>query len=439
MKDINEFDFNLIDMIPNAKRKSLKIIPVYKKEKFIYCVGDFNEKEEIKYLNYLYGNEIKELKSDENIFNLLKDNIELDINEIEEEKIIIEKAIEKNGSDIHFEPHENYVKVRVRINGELITFYKMRSNKYKEVISRIKIKSNMDMTEKRFPQDGKFVFENNELKYSIRTSTIPTVYGEKLALRILYKNNNYNLEKLGLNKDQLDRLKEIIKVNRGMVLINGPTGSGKSTSLYTILDKIKCENLNITTIEDPVEITIENINQISLDRKAGLGFAEGLRSILRQDPDVIMIGEIRDEETAQIAVRAAITGHKVYSTIHTKSSKEVFTRLEEMGVKKYLINDAIVGLISQRLVKTICPNCRKEVDIEINGISTSVYEENGCKECNYTGIKGRSLVSAVHFVKEGIKFEEFSNGQMKERVNDLLRNGVIGRKEYTRFLEGEDF
>lgn len=231
----------------------------------------------------------------------------------------------------------------------------------KKLLSKIKVCGNMDITEKRRPQDGKSLIKVNGKNYDLRLSTIPIIYGEKLVIRILYGEIfNYNISSLNLNVNQMKKLKKIIALKNGLVIINGPTGSGKSSSLYCILKEINKKDINITTLEDPVEVIIKGVNQVSLNRKANITFATGLRSILRQDPDVLMIGEIRDEETANMAVTASLTGHKVYSTIHTKTPQEVYFRLEDMGVKQYLIKDSLIGIVSQRLIRVFCDNCKKE-------------------------------------------------------------------------------
>ncbi|WP_238480389.1 GspE/PulE family protein [Clostridium chrysemydis] len=439
MNQINLLDLDIINKLPKNKIKDLKLYPVYAESNSIFCVGNLNT-DDTNYLKFLYNKEIILKKCGSNELEKIKDSILLNETVYKIEEQIIEKAISLKSSDIHFEPFQDSIKVRFRINGDLITFFKIRNDKYKEMLSRIKIKGNMDMTEKRLPQDGKFKYDFTDITYSIRVSTLPLVYGEKIVLRILYKNYNYTIEGLNLEEKQNENLYKIINSKRGIVLVNGPTGSGKSSTLYTILESIKDTNTNITTIEDPVEVLIENINQISLDRKAGLNFSNGLRSILRQDPDILMVGEIRDEETAKIAVRAAITGHKVYTTIHTKSSKEVYYRLEEMGVEKYLIKDAIIGLISQRLIKVLCNNCKVKQRIAFQNRDMEVYASKGCESCNFTGNSGRKLISAVHYIDYFMteeKLNELSNKQMVDMVLTLLKKGEISIEIYEDFIKGE--
>lgn len=303
----------------------------------------------------------------------------------------------------------------------------------------------MDITEKRRPQDGKSLIKVNGKNYDLRLSTIPIIYGEKLVIRILYGEIfNYNIDSLNLNTNQIKKLKKILGLKNGLVIINGPTGSGKSSSLYCILKEINKKDINITTLEDPVEVIIKGINQVSLNRKANITFATGLRSILRQDPDVLMIGEIRDEETANMAVTASLTGHKVYSTIHTKTPQEVYFRLEDMGVKQYLIKDSLIGIISQRLIRVLCDNCKREdIKFYFKGKEVINYKSIGCSNCNYTGYKGRKVVSSVIFIDKEIKknisniFQEIrglNNEEMIDNLNDLLTDGKISVTDYNNFI-----
>ena len=362
------------------------------------------------------------------------------------EDVLIFNAIKDKASDIHLEPQKNCVYVRYRVNGTLVLVHKIDTNEYITLASKLKLKANMDITEKRRPQDGKIMIEYNGTKYDLRVSSIPVVYGEKLVIRILYCDNfDYKLEDLGFSEEQIKRIRKIIALNNGLVLINGPTGSGKSTTLFTMLKEIDSKALNVTTLEDPVEIVMQNINQMSLNNKLEIDFSTGLKSILRQDPDVIMVGEIRDEETANMAVRASITGHKVYSTIHCKSAREVYLRLENMGIKSYLLSDALVGIISQRLIKTLCDKC-KTIDYENQVNEKITYKKCGCKDCNYSGYGGRQIVSAVYYLHEenNKTIEELhednnylSNKNMKLDLEKLLLQGKISNSDYLEFIEGE--
>jgi len=397
------------------------------------------------YLRFIYNREVNVVEIKERNYELLK-NIVFGEDNRDLQDVLIFNAVDKKASDIHIEPQRNCVYVRYRINGTLVLVHKIDSNEYISLASKIKIKANMDITEKRRPQDGKIIVDYNNLKYDLRVSSIPVIYGEKLVIRILYCDNfSYKLEDLGFSEDQIKIIRKIISLKNGLILTCGPTGSGKSTTLYTILKEIDSKSQNITTLEDPVEIVMPNINQMSLNKKMNIDFSNGLRSILRQDPDVIMIGEIRDEETANMAVRASITGHKVYSTIHCKSAREAYIRLENMGIKPYLISDALVGIISQRLVKTLCDEC-KEVDHDNSTSDKLVYKKCGCKACNYSGYSGRKIVSAVYFLQEEEKKKEddlyldanyLSNINMKYDLERLLFQGKISQIDFEEFIEGE--
>ncbi|MCE5221423.1 MAG: GspE/PulE family protein [Clostridium sp.] len=398
-----------------------------------------------EYLRFIYNKDIVIKEIEEKNYENLK-NIIFGMEDRTLEDVLIFNAIKDKVSDIHLEPQKNCVYVRYRINGTLVLVHKIDSSEYITLASKIKLKANMDITEKRRPQDGKIMIEYNEAKYDLRVSSIPLVYGEKLVIRILYCDNfDYNLEDLGFSEEQIKLIRKIISLNNGLVLVNGPTGSGKSTTLYTMLKEIDSKSLNVTTVEDPVEIVMQNINQMSLNKKLGITFSNGLKSILRQDPDVIMIGEIRDEETANMSVRASITGHKVYSTIHCKSAREVYIRLENMGIKPYLLSDALVGIISQRLIKTLCDKC-KEIDYGNSLNERIIYKKCGCKACNFSGYAGRQIVSAVYFLQDENKknIEELhednnylSNKNMKYDLEKLLVQGKISNSDYLEFIEGE--
>lgn len=396
-------------------------------------------------MQFIYNKNIIINEIEESNYDNLK-NIIFGMEDRTLEEVLIFNAIKDNASDIHLEPQKNCVCVRYRVNGTLVLVHKIDIGEYITLASKIKLKANMDITEKRRPQDGKLMLEYNGVKYDLRVSSIPVVYGEKLVIRVLYCDNfDYKLEDLGFSGEQIKRIRKIIALNNGLVLVNGPTGSGKSTTLFTMLKEIDSKALNVTTLEDPVEIVMPNINQMSLNNKLEIDFSTGLKSILRQDPDVIMVGEIRDEDTANMAVRASITGHKVYSTIHCKSAREVYLRLENMGIKPYLLSDALVGIISQRLIKTLCNKC-KEIDYENSLSEKIIYKKCGCKDCNYTGYGGRQIVSAVYYLHEenNKTIDELhednnylSNKNMKLDLEKLLLQGKISNSDYLEFIEGE--
>ena len=263
---------------------------------------------------------------------------------------LFKNSVEMRASDIHIEPYEKEIRIRYRIDGELTTINTLGIESLAPLITRIKILANLNIAEKRIPQDGRIITKFGNTEVDLRVSILPTVNGEKVVIRILNRSSyKVGKDRLGLSEENLRKLNNIISNPHGIVLVTGPTGSGKSTTLYTILSELNSSNVNIVTVEDPVEYTLDGINQVNVNKKAGLSFASGLRSILRQDPDIIMIGEIRDEETAQIAIKATITGHLVLSTLHTNDAPSSITRLVDMGVEPYLVASSVVGVMAQRL------------------------------------------------------------------------------------------
>lgn len=314
---------------------------------------------------------------------------------------VILKAYAEGASDIHFEPFEKKFNIRLRIDGQLIDYLELESAIAGTVTARIKILSDLDIAEKRMPQDGHFKLRISGKDVNIRVSTIPTVYGEKIALRFLSQTAEIDYPgQYGMNDENYKKISKILTIPHGVVYITGPTGSGKTTTLYMIIEKMADRLINISTIEDPVEKNIPRINQIQVNNLAGLTFENGLRALLRQDPDVILVGETRDEETAAIAVSAAITGHLVMSTIHTNDAVSTIVRLIDMGIENYMIANSLAGVVAQRLVKKICPHCRVETEpteIEKNlvpGIQKSC-KGLGCHNCSDTGYKGRIAVHEI--------------------------------------------
>ena len=328
--------------------------------------------------------------------------------------LIISRAIESRASDIHIEPFERELKVRYRIDGILYDVESPPKRLKAATISRIKIMAKLNIAERRLPQDGRIKMKVLGKDVDLRVSTLPTMYGESVVMRILDKSNTqiYYLEKLGFASDMFRQFEELIHRPHGVVLVTGPTGSGKTTTLYGALTKINLPDKKIITIEDPVEYQINGINQIHVNPKIGLTFATGLRSIVRQDPDVIMVGEMRDLETAEIGIRAALTGHLVFSTLHTNDAPSAIARLVDMGAEDYLLSSSIVGVMAQRLVRVICPNCREAVpaqsevlrDAGYGGIEvSSFYEGRGCKECSETGFKGRLGIFELMVMNEELR------------------------------------
>ncbi|MEJ5358061.1 MAG: ATPase, T2SS/T4P/T4SS family [Desulfobacterales bacterium] len=318
---------------------------------------------------------------------------------------ILSQGVREGASDIHISPEKDHVQIRFRVDGKLHEVPAPPKGMFLPIISRLKILANMDIAVSRVPQDGRFTVKMKNKDINIRASTIPSIYGENMVLRLLDTSADiYALELLGMSDADRGRLEREIVKPYGMILSTGPTGSGKSTALYAILKRINKVDINIITVEDPVEYRIEKIRQVQLNRKAGMTFASGLRSILRQDPDVIMVGEIRDRETAEIAVQAALTGHRVLSTLHTNDAAGAMTRLMDMGIEPYLVSSVMLVSFAQRLVRKVCPNCRaprppSEAEIrywKLEGVDTSGFVAGqGCFNCMHTGYKGRTGVFEV--------------------------------------------
>ena len=340
-------------------------------------------------------------------------------------------AAKKRASDIHMDPTPDVLNVRIRVDGELILYAKVPAAVKKNLVTRVKIISGMNITESRVPQDGaiKMTVDGKDLDF--RVSTLPIVYGEKVVIRLLdYSATQASLDSLGFSEENLGKLKEAMNKPNGIILVTGATGSGKSTTVYSMLQSLNRVERNIITVEDPVEMKIAGINQVQTMSEIGLTFASALRSILRQDPDIIMIGEIRDNETARIAVRASITGHLVLSTIHTNNSLTTIERLVDMDVERYLLGSALEAIVSQRLCKKLCPKCRrprKTTDYEKRVMKEAlkmdidnIYEPVGCDEC-YKGYKGRIALQEVLVLNQEIR-DAIVNNATKEELRVLIYN-----------------
>ena len=341
---------------------------------------------------------------------------------------VIKEAIPYRASDIHIEPFEKIVRVRYRIDGDLQDRAQFPIEAYSAICARLKIMSGLNIAERRVPQDGRINMTVGGKEYDFRVSTLPTVFGEKFVIRVLDKTSfHFTRADLGFTPEENAIVDKMLGRPHGIILLTGPTGCGKSTTLYSFLKEINDPTVNIVTVEDPVEFTMAGINQTQVNTKANMTFATALRSILRQDPDVIMVGEIRDEETAEIAVRSAITGHIVFSTLHTNDAPGAILRLQDMGVDNYLVADALVGVIAQRLVKRLCPACKKKgrtnaKEMEILGITepVGIARPQGCQFCNNTGYKGRIAVHEVMYMNEAMK-----GAAMREKNLDVLRKMAV--------------
>jgi len=326
---------------------------------------------------------------------------------------ILSQAVREKASDVHISPEKDYVQVRFRVDGRLHEVPAPQKSMFLPIVSRLKILAGIDIAVSRIPQDGRFTIKMDNKEINIRASTIPTIYGENLVLRLLDTSAGvYTLDRLGMSQGDMDKIESMITKPYGMILSTGPTGSGKSTSLYSILKKINEPDINIITLEDPVEFRIEKIRQIQLNRKAGMTFASGLRSILRQDPDVIMVGEIRDDETATIAVQAALTGHRVFSTVHTNDAAGAITRLLDMGIEPFLVSSVMLVSFAQRLVRKICPYCKEPYSPPKEALAhwgldkvegANFQRGRACFQCMGTGYKGRTGIFEVLVIDEMVQ------------------------------------
>lgn len=439
----------VIAIIPRETAVKLSLVPLYIEEDSLYVATDnplnyygFQDLEEQvgkQIVPYLAKKEhiniaIEQAYANKNLFSVVNeanqmfghDYVEKDTSESYQQMMdridsspvvklvnsILTQAVTMQASDIHIEPKQNNVLVRMRIDGDLIEVMVLNAAIHMPLVTRLKIISGLDIAEKRIPQDGRFSMEMGTKEVSFRISTLPSVYGEKIVIRILGDNkvDLIPLPMLGMRDADYKKFSRLIHNPNGVILVTGPTGSGKTTTIYSALDEIAKPNVNVVTIEDPVEKTMDNLTQVHINAKAGLTFASGLRSIMRQDPDVIMVGEIRDKETAVTAAQAAITGHLVLSTIHTNDAPSAFMRLIDMGAEPYVVASSVIGVVAQRLVKVICEDCKEEyqpTDDELrywdSKMMPKFYRGRGCSKCNHTGYKGRTAVYEIIMVNREIR------------------------------------
>ena len=455
-----EVDPNVISLVPRKVAEEHLLLPLsYSEDKIEIVINDplnFRGIQEVRELTGLYP--IISIAEKEKIENAIEVNyadysakefvlqanrsvsklvpeMEGDLEETENEAMVVKlingllvRGYTINSSDIHIEPYEKKTRIRMRIDGILVDYTDLALALHPNVVARIKIMSRLDIAEKRIPQDGHFKVTLDDIVINARVSTTPTVFGEKVVIRYLNTNTEItNQNSFGMQDHHYRMVEEMMKSPHGIIYVTGPTGSGKTTTLYMMMERLLERSVNISTIEDPVERTIYGLNQIQINPTAGLTFASGLRSLLRQDPDIIMVGETRDSETAAISVRAAITGHLVLSTLHTNDAVASIVRLEDMGVERYLLSSALVGIIAQRLVRKICQECRQEyipteaeaLMMESRGIGTT-YHGVGCKTCNNTGYLGRMGIHEIVMVDTGVKKMMLENQSMDD-ITEYLR------------------
>ncbi len=406
-------------------------------------------------------NSLSELASNVSVLSEEEESLE-DLEEKSSEEPIIKlansilsKAVQSGASDIHLEPYENDFRIRYRVDGKLTEFMKLSKTIAPPLTSRFKIMAKLNIAEKRLPQDGRIRIRTGGKDIDLRVSTLPTIYGEKTVMRILDRSSiKVELEALGFEPEDLQRYKKAISSPYGMILVTGPTGSGKTTTLYASLNRINKEDVNILTVEDPVEYNIEGINQVQVKEDIGLTFAEALRSFLRQDPDIIMVGEIRDTETAEIAIRSALTGHLVFSTVHTNDAPSTIMRLVDMGIERYLIASSLVLVLAQRLVRKVCPFCKQEIKVPPNALeeigfskqearTVRIFKGKGCDRCNNTGYKGRIALYEVMPISDKIRelilneapVSEIRKQAIAEGMSTLRKSGLKKIKEGITTIE----
>ncbi|CUH94082.1 hypothetical protein P22_0144 [Propionispora sp. 2/2-37] len=472
---IGRVDFNAVlisseaaALIPGSMAERYKVIPIHKKDRTVtlamadptnfYAIDDVRlvsgyevvpviatEREIMQAISRVYGiGDLIEKAVDRLQFE--KSHQEMSLQAADDAPVItivnnlFHQAVRDRASDIHIEPQEKYLRVRFRIDGMLREISSFPINIHAVILSRIKIMSNMDIAEKRIPQDGHFQITENGRTIDIRVSTLPTIFGEKVVMRILDKKEILlDLNKLGFSTDNLLRYRKLFSQAYGMLLVTGPTGSGKTTTLYSTLAELYTPEKNIITIEDPVEYWLEGINQVQVNHKAGLSFASGLRAILRQDPNIVMVGEIRDRETADMAVRAALTGQLVLSSLHTNNAPSAITRLVDMGIEPFLVAAAVIGVISQRLVRLVCPACSTAYfpavdspEREMFPAAHSLRQGTGCARCGNTGYWGRMAIHEImllspqlrRHISERLSLDEIKAVAVSEGMITMQEDGI---------------
>ena len=459
-----DIDTKLKQLISDEQAYHYRIIPTGNDNEVITFLTDLINDDKTNELSIVFDKKIHLKKATkENIDKLLsvnfrrrQDSTKFNFSEDFILKLLYDaKSI--SGSDIHLEPYEDKARIRFRIDGKLIEQYIVSKDEYPVIVNKIKIKANLDISEKRLPQDGRISINQGGEEFDIRVSSLPTLYGEKIVLRILNKNaNDLEIDQLGMSENELKEYLEQIQKPNGIILISGPTGSGKTTTLYATLKLLNKATTNILTIEDPIEYTLEGINQVQLKENIGLDFPNALRTFLRQDPDIIMIGEIRDDKTANMAVRAALTGHLVLSTIHTNSAWATINRLIDMGIPSYLLASTLNISLAQRLLRTLCPHCKQKKAVDPKDFPEnfiipkeidSYYEPIGCPKCYHTGYIGRKAIYEIIPVKKELKLRIKNNDldiqdyliennitNLQFNALQLLKEGKTSAKEVYPFL-----
>ncbi|MEE1076134.1 MAG: GspE/PulE family protein [Acutalibacteraceae bacterium] len=440
----NPLDYRIANIVSKYIKKRVRMVvatPTHIKEQQDIM---FNSDQQAKMYDEAQEYIMSQMTADE--------NSQEEVEDIEDQPIIklvnkmFQDAVAMKVSDIHIEPQEHEMRIRFRIDGKLTEYTRVTKQLAPSIISRIKFISGMNIAEKRIPQDGRLHYNVNKTKIDMRVSDLPGVFGEKIVIRITTALGiKLELDSIGFLPENREKFETLLHANRGIILLSGATGSGKSTTLYTGLSQLNNDETNIITVENPVEMVIPGITQVNINEKAGLTFASVLRSILRQDPDIIMVGEIRDKETAEIAASAAITGHLVLSTIHTYNAASSVVRLIDMGVEKFMVSSSLLGVIAQKLVRKLCPYCRvphKATESELGMLGmpldsdVTIYEakKGGCERCNGVGNKGRTAVHEIMIVDNNIK-RAIHEDKTTEQINQIaIESGMISMKENLRRL-----
>ncbi|KAG6559892.1 Type II secretion system protein E [Candidatus Rhabdochlamydia oedothoracis] len=406
---LNPFDLEALEQVRFITQKDTQVVFTTQVafEKAIEQLFHQKENEASEYIASLQQNQESCLEDQQEGYDLLESVSEVPV--IHLLNVILAEAVQQDSSDIHFEPTEQGLEVRYRLDGVLHMRHTPPLELQTQLITRIKVLARLDIAEHRLPQDGRIKLHMGQRQIDFRVSTVPVAFGERIVLRILDKNNvSLGLDKIGMDPVLLSAFNKLIRLSEGIVLVTGPTGSGKTTTLYSALSEINSSEMNIMTIEDPVEYKLPGMAQIGVNPRIHLNFATGLRHILRQDPDVIMIGEIRDKETAEIAIQSALTGHLVFSTLHTNDAPSALTRLVDMGIEPYLLSSSVLGVLAQRLVRRVCPHCSvlyqpfdqelKEIGLSKSEVKEGLYRGAGCEVCYGSGFKGRHAIYELMYV-----------------------------------------
>jgi general secretion pathway protein E len=447
---LSDVSFDVIIEVRRAIKQSFSIV-TESAEKFELLLAQAYQRDssEAKQMMEDIGNEV-------DLYSLADEMTETeDLLENEDDAPIIKminamlsEAIKENASDIHIETFEMALQIRFRVDGVLREVLKPNRKLASLLVSRIKVMAKLDIAEKRIPQDGRISLRIAGRAVDVRVSTMPTGHGERVVLRLLDKNSaRLDLQDLGMTDGNRERFSQLIDKPHGIILVTGPTGSGKSTTLYAGLSQIDHKQRNVLTVEDPIEYAIEGIGQTQVNTKVDMTFARGLRAILRQDPDVVMVGEIRDLETAQIAVQASLTGHLVLSTLHTNTAAGAITRMEDMGVEPFLLSSSLLGVLAQRLVRTLCPHCKEshlpdDEELHLLGLTNKdknpIYRATGCVECNHKGYKGRTGIHELLLVDDKVR-ELIHNGKGEQAIEKLIRKSTpsIRRDGFDKVLAGD--